>query len=373
MKFTRFVALACAILTLSVSAVSCSGSWKGFENTDVSKYVKVGQYKGVSVLLNTPEITDDDIQQRINQALAASKYEQEITGRPVEAGDFVRFDYTATVDGAADPNFKGTDTAVQIGANAFHAQLGDIESAFIGHSTGDTFTVNGTFPENYSNVQIENSEAYSGKSIVFEITLKKIYDLVLPELTDEFVQSISSTSTTVEQYKEEIRAQLAEEVMQTSEQQKLYGSWAAVMETVEVIEYPKAALDDAVKEIENSYNKLANSTAMSLETYVTQQLKMTMEQFNEQVQTYAKNTVKEQLVLYYIAQKENLSVTDEEYESAIADYCAKYNYESPEEFEEFYGSELIRQSMLWDKVIKLIIENATYSEVSELETETAAG
>lgn len=373
MKLKRFLALACAVLTFAALTASCSGDWKGFENTDVSKYVKVGQYKGVNVTLNLPEITDEDIQERIDQALAGAKYEEEITDRPAQFGDFVRFDYTSTVDGAEDPNFKGTDIAVQLGTNAFQAQLGDIEGAFNGRSVGETFTANGTFPEDYSNQLIENSAEYSGKTIVFEFTLKKIFNLATPELTDEFVQSVSSTSTTVAQYKEEIRAQLTEERNQTAEQQKIYGSWAAVMDTVEVIEYPKKALDDAIKEVKDTYLKLAHSIDpdLTLEKYAEQNLNMTMDQFNEQMQKYAQDAVTEQLVLYYIAQKENLLVTDEEYESAIADYSAKYNYESPKDFESFYGSELIRQSMIWDKVIKLIIDNATFSDVSELET--AAG
>lgn len=373
MKLKRLAALACAALVFAASAVSCSkDAWQGYEKSDLSKYVKVGQYKGLNVLLNTELITEDEINYRIDQELVAARYEEEITDRPVEIGDHVKFDYTGTIDGEADLNFSGKDIVVQIGTNAFHSQLGDIESAFIGHSAGDVFTVNGTFPENYMNFNLEDSASYVGKTITFEITLNKVFDLIIPELNDEFVKSVSTVSTTVEEYKEEIKNILIEERKENIEQQKVNGAWGAVMSTVEVIEYPKSEVDAMIKSIEESYLKLAQNvdSSMTLENYVTGMLGMTMDQFNEQTQQYAHNSVTELLALYYIARQENISVTDEEYENLLAEYSEKYGFTSSEELESYYGEELIRQSMLFDKVIKLVIENATFTEAAELEQQS---
>lgn len=369
MKLKRLAALACAVLLTGVSLVSCSGgSWKGYEESDLSKFVKVGQYKGVNVLLNTEIVTDDEIQAKIDEALVAAKYEEEITDRPVELGDHVKFNYIGIIDNVADPNFLGQDVVVQVGTNAFYSQLGDIEISFIGHSAGDVFKVNGSFPENYTNDKIENSASYAGKTITFEITLTKVFNYVLPELNDDFVKQVSSTSTTVAEYREELRNQIIEEHKENLEQQKMYGSWAAVMDTVEVLEYPKSELEAAKRTIEDSYVSLAQSVdkTMTLENYVTQFLNMTMDKFNEQILEYAKNTVTEQLVLHYIAQQENLSISDEEYQNTLIEYADKYGFLSTEEFENFYGADLIRQSMLFDKVIKLIMENAHYTEVKEM-------
>ncbi len=369
MKFKRLAALVCAVLIVGAAIASCSGGvWKGYEQTDLSKFIKVGQYKGVNVLLNTELVTDEEIQNKIDQDLVAAIYESEITDRPVEVGDHVRFNYVGTVDGVADLNFMGQDTVVQIGTNVFYPQLGDIESAFIGHSVGDVFTVVGTFPENYVNESIENSESYAGKSITFEITVNKIFDYIAPELNDDFVKQVSTTSTTVDEYREEVRSKIIEERKENIHQQKVYGSWAAVMDTVEVIEYPKTELNAAVKAIEESYLTLARNIdpSMTLEDYVTGFLNMTMDEFNEQTLKYAQNTVTEQLVLYYIAQQENISVSNEEYESLLVEYADKYEFASADEFEDYYGSELILQSMLFDKVVNLIIEHAHFTEVAEL-------
>jgi len=366
----QLAAFLCIALIFASFATSCAKeAWKGYEKSDLSKYVKVGQYKGLDVVLNTELVTDDEIDYRIEQELVAARYEEEITDRPAGAGDHVLFDYVGKIDGEPDPNFSGEDIVVQIGTNVFHPQLGDIESAFIGHNKGDVFTASGTFPENYTRAGIENPESLVGKSITFEITLKKVFDLVIPELNDEFVKNVSTVSTTVEEYRNEIKNKIIEERKANIDQQKMYGAWAAVMNTVEVIEYPAPELEAAKKSIEDNYLSMAHSLDpdLTLEAYTAGFLNMSMDELAAQIEKYAKNTVTERLALYYIAQQENLSVTDEEYKNTLAEYAEKYGFESPEEFEKFYGAELIRESMLFDKVIKLVIDSANFIEAAMLE------
>jgi|GEM_PF-782415 FKBP-type peptidyl-prolyl cis-trans isomerase (trigger factor) len=372
--YRRFAALLCAALTISLITTSCSQTWNGYENTDLSQYVTVGKYKGVTITLQSTEVTDADIQSKIDEVLSEHQYENEITDRAVAADDYVRVDYSSTVDGKADTTFMGTDVAIQIGAGAFMTQLGDIEGAFIGHNKGDTFTVNGTFPESYQNDNIDNVESYIGKTIVFQFTIKKVFQLAEPELTDEFVAGISSTSQTVDEYKEEIRAELADEKVKDAEQQKISDAWAAVMDTVTVKKYPQTEVDAAVTEMTNYYTSLAQQidSKLTLEEYVTNYMDTTMDEFNSNALSYAQGTVSEQMTLYYIIKKENITISDDEYESGLSDYATKYSFESPEAFESYYGTDLVRQSMLWDKTIAFIIDNAQIVKSSETAADTTA-
>ena len=373
MKYSRVIGLVCAALFTVAATASCSQKWDGYENTELDQYVTVGQYKGVTITLGSTEVTDTDIQSKIDEMLAEHQGEEEITGRAVEADDYVKIDYSSTVDGVADTNFMGSGTSVQVGSNTFFSTLsGDIEAAFIGHNVGDTFTVNGTFPDYYKNDYIENEDFYNGKSIVFEITINEIYSIVTPELTDELVAEVSSVSDTVEQYKEELRTQLQAEKAEAVEQQKLTDAWAAVMDTAKVIKYPQTEVDAAVKEMKNYYTSLAQQidSALTLEDYITTYLNMSTEDFEKEALSYAQGTVAEQLVLYSIIQKENITVSDAEYETGLSEYATKYSFESPEAFESYYGTDLARQSMLWDKTIAFIIDNATILQTEETSAES---
>lgn len=367
LKYKRFAAFACAVLLAGASLFSCSQKWNGYEESDLGQYIKLGQYKGITVKLKSAEVTEEELQAKISETLAAHKYESEVTDRASAAGDFVRVDYSSTVDGVADTNFMGADMSVQIGSGTFFTQLDNLEGSLAGHTTGETFKATATFPDYYKNENIDNEDFYNGKTIIFEFTVKKIYELLTPELTDEFVAKVSSVSTTVDQYKEELRASLAEQKAADVEQQKSYDAWAAVMDASEVLKYPQSEIDAAIDEMKNSYASIAKQLDpnMKLEDYVVKYLNMSMDDFEAETLTYAKNTVSEELALYSIIRQEKITISDEEYETGLSKYAEKYSFESPEAFESYYGTSLVRQSMLWDKTISFILENATIISADE--------
>ena len=50
---------------------------------------------------------------------------------------------------------------------------------------------------------------------------------------------------------------------------------------------------------------------------------------------------RQELIIQAIAQQENLTITDEEYQEGLQNYATAYSYESTEEFENDYGKEVI--------------------------------
>ncbi len=360
MKFSRICALACAVLITGAAISSCATKWDGYEKTDLSQYIKVGNYKGINITLKSNEVTDADLQSKIDEISMPFRYEEEIADRAAEIGDFAKIDYVSTIDNVADSNFTGSDTSVHIGSGIFLTALDGVEKSLTGHRAGDIYKVDATFPEYYKNNFIDNEDFYNGKSITIEITVKKIYRVVTPELTDELVAKITGTDSTVEQYKAELREQLAAEKADDAEMQKKIDAWSAVMDSSEVIKYPKEEVDAAVKAIDSNYTDIAKQidSKLTLEEYVSQYLNKTMEDYRAEALSLAQNNVAEQMVMNYIVKNENITVSDEEYENGLVELAAKYDFESPEAFETHYGTSLIRQSMLFEKIMTLILENA---------------
>ena len=98
---------------------------------NASDYVTLGDYDGVEVTRYTYEITDDMVQDEIQEELADASDEQS-TNAPSEDGNIVYMNLTATVEGeeAADPD----ETFITLGQEEFGAEF---DQKLTGVSTGD--------------------------------------------------------------------------------------------------------------------------------------------------------------------------------------------------------------------------------------------
>lgn len=125
------------------------------------------------------EVTDADVDKLI---LSLRKAKRELTAveRPAQDGDVCIVDFLGKLDGEAFSGGKGDDTELEIGSGRF---LPDMEKGVIGHSAGESFTIDVSFPEDYQ------AEDLKGKTAQFEITLKSVKEPKLPEIDAEFLKA----------------------------------------------------------------------------------------------------------------------------------------------------------------------------------------
>lgn len=90
-------------------------------------------------------------------------------GLVAEDGDTVNIDYTGYIDGEAfdGGSTNGAGADLTLGSGSY---IDGFEDAVVGHSVGETFDINVTFPDDYYN------DEYAGKDATFEITLNGIYE-----------------------------------------------------------------------------------------------------------------------------------------------------------------------------------------------------
>ena len=126
-----------------------------------------------------------------------------------------------------------------------------------------------------------------------------------------------------------------------------------------------------------TYQEYAGMYGMDFATFLQTYLKEDESTFNAQVKKAADQTLKEEILLKAVAEKENITVSEEEYEQGCADYALQYGYESADALRQAFDEPTIRISLLMDKTfdylesvtqIDLIIETETESE-SEAMTE----
>jgi trigger factor len=84
----------------------------------------------------------------------------------------------------------------------------------------------------------------------------------------------------------------------------------------------------------------AENSGKEWEEYMEDTLGVDQEEYDEQIDLYAKELVKQEMIIYAIAEKEDLSVTDEEYDQYLENMLASSNFEDEKAFKEYTGMSL---------------------------------
>ena len=175
MKKTKLISLMlCLALTLTALA-GCSGTDKfdfskalnangTFKDIDFANVVKLPDYKNFSFSADTLQVSEEDINTKIDELLAPFQEAKEIKDRAVEDGDTLNIDYVGSIDGVEfeGGSTEGNGTEVTIGVTNY---IDDFLQQLIGHKPGENFDIEVTFPENYG------KEDLNGKDAIFNACL----------------------------------------------------------------------------------------------------------------------------------------------------------------------------------------------------------
>ena len=346
-KISLLLALvfAAASLLLGCSSASASTNY----NYDLSPYVTLGQYKGIQVAASeAPTVTDEEVEQAIQQTLADNATQQTVTDRPVQAGDTINIDFNGTIDGQTFDGGTDTGQEIVVGEAGY---IDGFENGLIGANTGETRTLNLTFPADYDNADL------AGKAAVFAITVNSISAEQIPTLSDAFVQTISDCAT-VDAYRQSVRDQLLAKKQDQIRENKQQSVWTSVVNNAEILGYPEQEIERTKQEMTEYYTSYAQAYGMEFADFLTNFLGMTEEEFQTEAAAYAQELVGQELVLYAIIGAENLELSQEEYRSGLDGYAKDAGYDSSEEYETDYGKDWIFANLLQQKALNFITEAA---------------
>lgn len=328
-----------------------------------NEYVIVKQYKGLEVpKTEKDEVADEEIDQAIQANLQGTADRLPVTDRAAQTGDWVNIDYVGTVDGVAFDGGTAQAQDLLLGSGGYIGASGDyegFEDQIVGHNVGEEFDITVQFPENYS-------PDMAGKVADFHITLNEIYVEDIPELTDEWVLANSEGAETVDEYREEIRGQIEESVDRQTESEMTEAVWDALMENVEVKEYPEDAVQQQVDQVKEQYVQIAELYGTTLEDLIETQFMMTEEDFNELLKESAQEAAVFDEAVKLIAKKEKLDLSDEEYEEKIAEYAKEYGVDA-DEYKEQVGEDRLKSTILREIVVEYLIDECVQVEQDSAE------
>ena len=341
------------------STGTVSGDTRLVSVDDVSKYVTIGQYKGLSLDKTVEAVTDDMVDGRIKEELQNKA--EEVTEGSVQNGDVVTINYVGTKDGVAFDGGTANNYELTIGSGTF---IDGFEDGIIGMKKGQTKDLDLTFPEEYS------SEELAGQEVVFKVTLQSFKRA--PELTDDWAAK-NTDCKTAEEYRKEIRTTLEDEAKTSAQNTLRETAWNTVLSASEVKEYPQDDLDTAKTEFKTLYENYAKQGDMTLEDFVKAQ-GISMDDFEEQSSQYAEYKVKQNLIVQGIMDAENMTLEDEKSLSIQDELIKSYNVKDLAALVDKYGQAAVDESIGLLRVEDFILDNATVEEkVTACDTEGVNG
>ena len=210
----------------------------------------------------------------------------------------------------------------------------------------------------------------AGKDVVFTVTINYIAEEKIPQYDDAWVAKNSKVKTKAE-YEKQVKEQLYKDKEASEKNDRVSKLWSQIVESSEVIKYPEEEVNAYIEEIEKQYESVAQSSGVKLEELWSQYGIESEKDYNTQNKQTAESYVKEQMVMYDIAQKEDLSYSDDDADK-LRDEIDKAGY-TDETFKQNFGQDIesyIVAALTFEQVGTFIFDNAkTVDKVEQKDTE----
>ena len=360
MKFRKISAVLVAVMILSLLS-GCGKKSKGViedMQKEYSKFVTLGEYKGVEYTEQKTVITSDDLEYDIDNLIAQNTKENQIKEGIATFGDAVNIDYVGSIDGEEfdGGSTQGMGTEITLGESGY---IDNFDEQVAGHSPGDAFDVKVTFPDDYGNADL------AGKDAVFATTLNYIVEKIEPKYNDVLVASATDYST-VDEYEaaliEEKQKSAADSDLSTNKNQ----AFQAAIDKCTVSEYPEAEVNERVEMVMGNVEQEAEANGVDINGYLAN-YGYDLDTFKDNVKQSVETYIREKMIVVAISEKEGITVTEEEADNKVKELLEMSGLSDKETLSKQYGfkDEDYYYEVLYQKVVDLIFENAVAVEATE--------
>lgn len=307
--------------------------------------VEVKDYKGIEVEKTVNAVTDEDIAKEVDKLREKNVRIVTVDDRAAEMGDDVVIDFEGFKDDVAFEGGKAEDFTLSLGSGQF---IPGFEEAIVGHSTGEQFDIDVTFPEEYQVKEL------AGALAVFKINLKSISKRELPELDDEMVKD-STEFETVDEFKADAKKKLeeaAEKAADAKVEEKLFDT---VIENM-TAEIPQVMFDNRVNEMINELSQRLQPQGITLDLYLNY-TGQTMDTLRKAYMEQAEKQVKLRLALEQVVKNENIEASEEEVNEEFNKLADTYKMDV-EQIKMYIRSEDLAKDIAVGKAVDLIKDAA---------------
>ncbi|RUO32204.1 trigger factor [Aliidiomarina sedimenti] len=311
---------------------------------EVYPEIELKDLEKVEVEKPVADVTDADVDTMMDTLRKQHAGWKEVK-RKSKADDRVTIDFVGSIDGEEFEGGKAEDFALEMGKGSM---IPGFEDGIVGMKTGEEKTIDVAFPDDY------HAENLKGKKAQFAITVKKVEEQELPELTDEFVAQFGITEGGVDALRAEVKKNMERElksaVNNKVKQQVIKGLLAANSD----VEVPTALKEQEVNTLRQQALQRFGDNAKNMP-------ELPAELFEEQ----AKERAQVGILLGEVIRTNELKVDDAKVKELIETTASAY--EDPQEVIDYYNTneqlmQQVRNMALEEQAVELILEKAQTTE-----------
>ena len=266
---------------------------------EILPQLEIKDYKGLTATLSSPEITEEDV----NQAIQNLR-EQQAQFIPIDGGEARDGQYiTLTVDGQFEGEGKPMredDVTLIVG----HPQANvEFSNNLRGARTGETRNFEVSYPADY------HRKRFAGKKVLYSVLVKDIKEKQLAELNDEFAKDIGSENL------DALRAKIRDELVMQARQSAEKKTREALLDSIvqrQTLEVPECMVEE---ELEAHARRVAGNLAY--QGIDINQTTIDWKKVFDEERPRAEQSVRRTIILDAIARQEGIEVTSDEVNSEL--------------------------------------------------------
>ncbi len=250
--------------------------------------------------------------------------------RAAQEHDFVVVDYKTFV-GETETGKPRTNVMMELGDTMNSAE---VNTALVGTRPGDERTAATTFPADHTDKNL------AGKTLTYKLAVRDVKERIMPEVNEEFATDLGFESM------DKLRIEINESILADRHRLAQNGLKNQAFDFLTVehqFEPPESWVESSLDRLRTQYNLPEDDAT------------------RQKLMPVAQKWAKFDCIVARIAEKEGITVTDEELKEQ-AQEVAEESKRPVEEVESMLGSAIYKNQLLREKVLKLIVDKANVNQ-----------
>jgi trigger factor len=321
-------------------------------HVEVMPEITTPRYEGIEVTRTVRPIPDSEVDDLIQNRLKEHAALIPVEDRASELGDIVVADLEGTFNDEPDGEpITADDLEVELGGENIEAAFTD---NLIGVKPDDEKEFSVTYAADFS------SSALAGRTVNYKAKIKSVGRMELPELNDEWAQSLDEGYESLADLRNKLRKDL--EVYSAADADaRIRNDAIAKLIEANAFEVPATLIENQARNLLNNFAQDLHQRGVDLNRLQSDFVSMAFEQMKSQ----AERDVRGAMLLEKIAEAEKVEISEAEIEEELTKLAEHYRT-TPDEIRDSLkkqgGESTIQNNLRTRKSIEAMVAKATITE-----------
>ena len=321
---------------------------------EVRPQFEVENYLGIEVEKEKFSVTEEKYQDQIEQIRKSNGRLVSIEEkRPIKKDDYVALSYECFEDDRAIEGVNVENSLIHVGSNGFHLKF---EEALINHNKDEKVDITVDFEDEYFNSN------FAGKHVNFKVYILDLKEMILPELNDDFAKTLNAGFDCLDDLKSKVKETLKTQEEKRIETEMRMRLLKKISDSLD-FELPQVLVEGEIDYALDNFKQGLLRNGSNFETAGLSEAKV-----RHDFRPGAEKRVKDMLILDKIADKEKVTITEEDLEKGYKDLSSSMG-QPPEIIKKYYeGRQLVdflEEKLLEEKTLNYLVEHAILLKVEK--------